>query len=297
MISPKLITIFLVSILMSSCASDLNRRVKAANNIAVANNFEQKLIQSGDFVLTTYQRINDKNLPYIFYLEGDGRSFVGRYNVSDNPTPGRPMLLKLAVLDDRPNVVYIARPCQYTPLEQSPKCQQVYWTNKRMADEIIVSINGAIETISNRQNVSLVGFSGGGGIAVLVAARNKYVKNIITIAGNLDHIAFNKYHNAGSMTGSLNPIDYAKQISHVPQLHLSGGKDKIVPSFIATSYVAKSAAKHVLQKTIKNAEHLEGWEAVWPKLLKGNLSYNKRPTALRVIVFSRSINAGSLVFT
>lgn len=265
----KLTIIFLASIVVSSCASDLNKRVKEANDLAAANKFEQKLVESGDFVVTTYQRINDKNLPYVFYLEGDGRAFIGRYNISDNPTPGRPMLLKLAILDDRPNVVYIARPCQYTPLEQSPKCQQVYWTDKRMAEEIITSVNGAIEAISKEKDVSLVGFSGGGGVAVLIAARNKHVKNIITIAGNLDHIAFNKHHNATPMTGSLNPIDYAEQISHIPQLHLSGGKDKRVPSFIAISYVAKSAAKNVLQKTIINAEHMKGWEEVWPKLLNG----------------------------
>ena len=33
---------------------------------------------------------------------------------SDNPTPVNPMLLKLATMDKRPNIVYIARPCQYT---------------------------------------------------------------------------------------------------------------------------------------------------------------------------------------
>jgi len=268
-ILPKLVIIFLTSIVITGCASDITKKVKAAEDIAIANNFEQKMVQSGDFVLTTYQRITDKNLPYVFYLEGDGQAFIGRYTVSDNPTPARPMLLKLAAIDERPNVVYIARPCQYTPLEQSPKCIQNYWTNKRMSEEVIASMNGAINDISNGQNISLVGFSGGGGVAVLIAARNKHVKDIITIAGNLDHVAFNKYHNAMPMTGSLNPIDYAKQISHVPQLHLSGEKDKRVPSFIATGYVAKSASKHVMHRTIENAEHMKGWEAVWPKVLKG----------------------------
>ena len=34
---------------------------------------------------------------------------MGRYSISDNPTLVPPMLLKLAALDNRSNVVYIAR--------------------------------------------------------------------------------------------------------------------------------------------------------------------------------------------
>lgn len=81
------------------------------------------------------------------------------------------MLLKLATIDKRPNVVYIARPCQYTPLEMNAKCVNDYWLDKRMNHEVVNSINDVINTINNGQKFSLVGFSGGGGLTILIASK------------------------------------------------------------------------------------------------------------------------------
>jgi dienelactone hydrolase len=144
------------------------------------------------------------------------------------------MLLSLAAMDKRPNIVYVARPCQYTPMELNSKCNPSYWTVKRFSDDSVSSINDVINKINSHQHkFSLIGYSGGGGIAVLIASRNNMVKDIITIAGNLDISAFTNHHKVSPMSGSLNPIDYAKLINNIPQLHLSGGKDKIIPPFIA----------------------------------------------------------------
>jgi pimeloyl-ACP methyl ester carboxylesterase len=202
-----------------------------------------------------------------FYIEGDGLSFKGKHRISDNPTPRRQMLIKLAAMDQRPNVVYVARPCQYTPMELNPKCNASYWTDKRMSDDSVEALNEVINKInSNNEKFSLVGYSGGGGIAVLIAARNPKVKDIITIAANLDHEAFNKYHNVTPMNGSLNPINYAKKINNIPQLHLSGGKDNIVLPFIAEKYVQESASNCAKQKIFQDATHKDGWDKIWSEV-------------------------------
>jgi pimeloyl-ACP methyl ester carboxylesterase len=265
----------IVCILLSSCSNNLSMRVIDADFVGKSNDFTKKLVKGGDFWITTYQRINNKNLPYVFYIEGDGHAFNSKYSISDNPTPAHPMLLKLAALDDRPNVVYIARPCQYTDVSYNSKCNQSYWTDKRMSREVVDSINEVIETLNQDAPLSLIGFSGGGGIAVLIAAQNKHVKDVITLSGNLDHVSFNKFHNARPMLGSLNPIDYATKIAQIPQLHISGGEDKITPPFIADKYVKASNSICVHQAIFNTAKHQKGWEEIWKYILSMPLTCYK----------------------
>ena len=268
--------IFLVSVLLSGCSTthDVASRVKHSQDIAKQNNFQQQLVKGGDFILTTYQRVTDRNQPFVFYIEGDGH-LADRGVNSDNPTPVNPMLLRLATIDKRPNVVYIARPCQYTPLEMNAKCVNDYWLDKRMNHEVVNSINNIINTINNGQKFSLVGFSGGGGLTILIASQNSNVKDIITIAGNLDTEKFDKHHNyRGYLTKSLNPINYAKQISHIPQLHLSGADDKRVPTFITELYIKASSSNCVKYKVFPNITHTKGWDTVWNNILNIPLNCN-----------------------
>ncbi len=230
--------------------------------------FNRKLVKGGDFWITTYQKISNPYASYVFYIEGDGAAFNGKYQVSHNPTPKRQDFLKLAILDERPNVVYVARPCQYTPMSMNPKCNNSYWTHKRMSEDSVEAINDVINTINDKKKpFSLVGFSGGGGMAVLVAARNPLVKDILTISANLDHVAFTKHHNVTPMVGSLNPIDYAMSIKEIPQIHVSGGKDKTIPVFIADKYVEISNSPCVKQKIIPEQAHSRNWNYIWPYLL------------------------------
>ena len=249
------------------CATSPDVRMSQMNMVSKAQGFTQKTVKGGDFWLATYQKITNPAMPYVFYIEGDGLAFSGKYEVSENPTPMRSMLILLAGLDERPNVVYIARPCQYIPMHLNPRCDASYWTDKRMSDGVVNSISEAIDSINNGQPFSLVGFSGGGGIAVLIGARNPNLKDIITVAGNLDHVSFNKFHRVRPMVGSLNPIDYATEVNTIPQLHVSGGLDNIVPAFIAERYVQASHSACVKQEVFANASHQKGWEKLWPYIL------------------------------
>lgn len=265
------IFLFAISILLFSCQStNIYTRNVDADFMAKSNCFVRKIVKGGDFWITTYQKITNKNAPYVFYIEGDGAAFIGRYQISQNPTPIRPMLLGLAVMDDRPNVVYISRPCQYTDVHLNLKCQNnAYWTNLRMSDEVVGSINEVINTVNTEKNkFHLIGYSGGGGIAVLIAARNNLVKNIITLSGNLDITRFCEYHHTRPMIGSLNPIEYVTQINKIPQIHISGGDDKIVPPFIADKFVEASNSKCVTREIFVKNAHSSGWDKVWQYILK-----------------------------
>jgi pimeloyl-ACP methyl ester carboxylesterase len=250
---------------VSGCSSSVALRQRNAEHLAKINGFEKKLVRGGDFWITTYQRINNSYSPYVFYIEGDGLAFT-RYSISEDPTPVNPVAFKLAALDKRPNVVYVARLCQYTPYELNPKCNKSYWTNQRMSQETVFAINQVIKKVGNDAQYSLVGYSGGGGIAMLIAAQDKMVKNVITVAGNLDHVSFNRHHNTPPMIGSLNPIDYVSKTRKIPQLHVSGGQDNIVPALIADQYVRASNSNCVHQEIITDARH-NSWDKVWEYIL------------------------------
>ena len=49
------------------------------------------------------------------YIEGDGYAWATTTDPSDDPTPINPLALRLAAVDDAPNVLYLARPCQFRP--------------------------------------------------------------------------------------------------------------------------------------------------------------------------------------
>lgn len=252
-----------------SCTSNMHSRSRVSDVKAWQSNFSKELVRGNDFWFTTYQRIKSESDPITIYIEGDGNVRQSRTRISNNPTPNKPMLLKLAAQDLRPNVVYLARPCQYTPLELNKQCSNAaYWTDQRMSEESVNAMNDAIKKIAGNKKINLIGFSGGGGIAVLIAAKNQNIKSILTIAGNLDHIEFNKFHKIRPMIGSLNPIDYAQSINNIPQLHISGAKDNIVPSLIANKFVNASLnQKCIQQEVIESASHSKGWDNSWKYIL------------------------------
>lgn len=257
------ILILLIVFSLSSCGSQsIIKRKDNADSIAYSAGFTSKLVQGGKFLIYTYQKITNPTKPYVIYIEGDG-SIISRGIISSDPTPRNHMLLELATIDNRPNVIYVARPCQYSIDSNLQVCNSNYWTSKRLSDDSVESINEVINKIAKTSDVDLVGFSGGGGIAILVAARNTKVKSVITIAGNLDHVLFNKLHNTSPMRDSLNPIDYVHKISNIPQLHLSGGSDNIVPPIIAKTFVEKSNSRCSHIKIISNFTHTKGWNTIW----------------------------------
>jgi len=266
----NIILLLLAATILSSC-----KTTPYSNDPDTIPGFKKVLVKGGGFLITTYQKIENAQEPYVFYIEGDGAAFSGRYRVSANPTPRKRMFINLATMDTRPNIVYVARPCQYTPMHLNPKCNMQYWTSKRLSDDSVQSINDVINSINNNHKFSLIGYSGGGGIAVLVAARNSMTKDIITVAGNLDHKAFTTFHNVTPMDGSLNPIDYTQQIRHIPQLHLSGEKDKVVPPLIADKFVQESMSSCVKQEVYEGVSHRNGWKKAWEHLLKKSIDCHK----------------------
>lgn len=207
----------------------------------------------------------DKNLKV--YIEGDGLSWISSSRISDNPTPINPLMLKLMVIDHDPCKVYIARPCQYV---SSPICNQEYWTNKRFGNDVISTYQEALnylkESVHNR-NFILIGYSGGGAIALLTAAKREDVQKIVTIAGNIDTDIWVKNHHLSPLIGSLNPADYAKQIENIEQWHFIGKEDTVVPKYVFDSYLSQCANRKNIHFKEVDATHSKNWEIIYSDLL------------------------------
>lgn len=226
--------------------------------------FQQHEYATNTFRLTTFEKLNsnDANTVHV-YIEGDGNSWKSRYVLSNNPTPKQPLALELAYQDTHSNVVYLARPCQYTPHEIDPHCSPKYWSSHRYANEIIDSVNQTLDQIklkTHNTNFRLIGFSGGASVAALVAERRNDVSCLVTVAGDLNHEALNKHHRTSPLTGSLNPMNVASKLKNLPQHHFSGEKDNVVPPWVAKQFAeAVDNPTCVTLHTMSKVKHHQGW--------------------------------------
>ncbi len=242
-----------------------------ANRLAGESHFVKESVPTGVFTLTGFTRIQEPGKPLTVYIEGDGRAWLSKNRLSDDPTPVHPMTLKLATLDDSPNVAYLARPCQYDNSVLEQPCGPEYWSDKRFSEEVIASMDEAVGFLARQANsrqIHLVGYSGGGAVAVLVAARRKDIFSIRTIAGNLDPAAVNSFHHVPPLTGSLTPLSEAKTISSIPQTHFVGSRDKVVPPVAAENFLKASGSPCARIVPVDGATHHAGWTERWKELLK-----------------------------
>lgn len=258
--------------LASGCAS-LDRDAHA-DALAGPAGLHREALTAGDFRLTVFSRIPRPDKPLRIYIEGDGLAWISRSEPSLDPTPVAATGLALAAADSSAraaaNVAYLARPCQFTPMQDNPRCAVAYWTGKRFAPEVIDSMNAAVDQLVARtpgQPVELVGYSGGGAIAVLIAARRHDVAALHTVAGNLDTEYINRLHHVSSMPASLNPIDVARRIAGIAQIHFSGAQDTIVPPDVARRFAAAAGGSCVTTVTVRGVAHDGDWAQRWRKLL------------------------------
>ena len=256
---------------LAGCAS-INAGYRAADDIASNSRFQKEYVKTNLCSLTTFHNFTRSGAPLTIYIEGDGFAWRTRHELSSDPTPRHPLVLSLAAIDPSENVAYIARPGQLTASSQ-PDCDPAYWSEKRFSEEVVSAINSVIDHLkekSGAKEISLIGYSGGAAIAVLVAARRSDIASLRTIAGNLDNAALTRYQGVSPLSGSLNPIDVAEKIKYLPQRHFVGSDDKVVPLFIAQSFVRREGDKDFSRITIVNgATHAKGWQERWKELLSG----------------------------
>lgn len=274
----------LLAVMLIGCSS-LDKRLEFADDVAGRAGMAKQEVATSTFLLTSYYKIADKNAPVTIYIEGDGFARVNMRQISVNPTPLEAFTLQLAAEDTSPNVIYIARPCQYTPFQKDKHCEQKYWSGSIFSREVVDSVNDAISYYAKsfaKPQINLVGYSGGAAIAALAAAQRNDIITLRTVAGNLDHVAVHRFHKIKTnLDNSLNPIDVAGKLANLPQYHFAGEKDEIVPLSVTQEYAEKSenGSGCVKVKIVNGVTHRVGWKEKWRELLALPVSCNVKNSA------------------
>ena len=200
------------------------------------------------------------------YIEGDGTPWIGGRYPAIDPTPTHPMALEMMAQDPAP-AIYLGRPC-YFGLAQSTHCRAEFWTSKRYSPEVVESMLSVIKHYQQAyqsKSIVLIGYSGGGTLAALLARRLQPPVFLLTIAANLDTNLWTGLRGFLPLEGSLNPIDYRLEIAQIPQLHLVGLQDHTVPISVTESYTAGLDTQYV--RRYPEFDHFCCWVQLWPEIL------------------------------
>lgn len=260
----------LATLLLTACTSvpSPEARRQLAATLAHEHHWQALQLEAGVFQLQAYAA-QRKSEELTLYLEGDGFAWLNSQQPSFDPTPLDPLALHLALAQPNGNAAYLGRPCQYLGTNEQP-CQQRYWTGARFADEVVHSLDQAANQLKARagaQRLVLVGYSGGGALALLLAARRKDVVRVVTVAGNLDHAAWTTHHRLTPLLDSLNPAQMRTRLATVAQVHLLGEQDWVVPPELAEAFIAAYPPTHRAQtRVLPGYDHRCCWVEHWPRL-------------------------------
>ncbi|HBP6379073.1 TPA: alpha/beta hydrolase [Pseudomonas aeruginosa] len=218
-------------------------------------------VKTSLFTIQTLQPAAQQTQRLRVYIEGDGRAWITSRTVSDDPTPVKSLVPGLVVADPVP-AVYLARPCQFV---LGANCKQQLWTTHRFGKDVLQAASEVLDTLKSHygaRDFELVGYSGGGAIALLLAATRTDVSQVQTIAGNVDPNAWTELKGLTPLSGSMTPVDFADRLAAVPQRHLIGLNDTVVPPEVSQAYMLK-VQPHCGETVFVDADHYSGFQSAW----------------------------------
>lgn len=226
------------------------------------------VLQGGAFELRAFAVERPPRDLLTVFIDGDGSPWVdGGRRVSADPTPRTPLALALAA-ETPGSVLYLGRPC-YFALQQRPLCSPDLWTSRRYAPVVVASLVAAASRYATAHRfgrILLIGYSGGGTLAALMARDVPEAVGLVTIAGNLDPAAWARLHGYLPLTGSLDPAS-GHPGRDLPQWHLVGGRDTNVPFSVVERYFAQNPSARILH--YPRFDHVCCWTRVWPQVIGG----------------------------
>lgn len=256
--TPRLPLALLLASLLAGCSQPLKHLSESAR---VASR-DMRVLPTTPFPLQAVLPRRVEGEPLRIYLEGDGYAWATPSQPSLDPTPRDLLVSRLATLDPQ-GAVYLARPCQFV---SHADCKPVIWTDQRFSRPIVDSLHAGLDQLKRHYGVGrleLVGYSGGGALALLLAAERDDVSLVQTLAGNLHPNAWIIHHRLSPLAGSLDPLTYRERLRQIPQRHLTGQRDKVVPPFLTRQYADTLGSANCLEIQSVSATHSEGWEAAW----------------------------------
>ena len=271
----KLFTyLFFLTFFIVGCSQNVptpQERKATALSLGNKYNLKEQIYNTKEFDIFSLQT-NIKECKNIkVYIEGDGLAWISRNRISKDPTPINPLGLKLMNMDNSSCKIYLARPCQYL---SKKNCDNKYWTSHRFSNIVIQSYNEVLNNVKlkyDNTTFTLIGYSGGGAIVALIAAKRDDINKLITIAGNLNPTKWVNIHNISPLRSSLNPINYSSKLENIQQYHLIGKDDTIVPKEIFFSYRDAFNKTNKIEYRLFDATHSKGWEKAYKEFLKDSI--------------------------
>lgn len=96
---------------------------------------------------------------------------------------------------------------------------------------------------------------------------------LVTIAGNLDPLAWTAYQRVQPLTSSLSPISYIEALSAIPQWHYVGAMDDNITPLLVQGFAAHFPANQRPVVRIESKfDHHCCWVDQWPRLWQESLA-------------------------
>ncbi len=233
---------------------------------AEAKGFVVEEVLAQPFALLRATRIVARNAGIItIYIEGDGAPWPSPWYPPHDPTPIKPIALALAAADPTAALAYFGRPCQYLSREALSACSRAYWSTRRFAPEVIAAYDNAIDELkkaSGTERLRLVGYSGGGVIATMLAAHRRDVVLLVTVAAPLAVAEWVRVHGLSPLTGSLDPDTISAGLP--PSVHWVGDHDRVVPSSIIEHFIARHGGR---RNIAPGFDHECCWSEHWASII------------------------------
>lgn len=225
----------------------------------------ERSTKPGDpFTHTVFQRLPGTDGSLHIYIEGDGQPFVTSAEAAQDPTPQRTPMRDLLQRDPAGGL-YLGRPC-YFGTAASPECHYRYWTSARYSEEVVASMARVARRSAANRPLILIGHSGGGTLAVLLAERLPNVVAVVTLAGNLDVAGWAAHHGYTPLDESLDPACRPPLPAHILQLHAVGGRDTVVPEFLTLGRQNELPPGSICR--LPQFDHSCCWKRRWAAVIK-----------------------------
>lgn len=267
-----LLALLLLSLaLIASCAPSLGDGRGSAQGLAAHGGMRKERFETQTFTLQGWERPSAGKVLQV-YIEGDGQAWLTPSRPSDDPTPANPVALRMALADPAIGpVLYLGRPCQYVEGADRKGCSTDDWTTARFSSRAVAAVNQAIDQAKQRLGAvqtALYGYSGGGAMAVLVAAKRHDVVFLGTVAANLDHQTWTRIQKLTPLSGSLNAADVADSVRAIPQVHVLGGEDTAVPAGVQDAFLTKlGPGAPAKRRVVPECGHACNWQDYWRSIL------------------------------
>jgi pimeloyl-ACP methyl ester carboxylesterase len=248
------------SLTLPGCAFSIDR-------FAQANRFDTSVVEGAGYrhVLFT-RRAPDNGHRLHIYIEGDGIPWLDGREPALDPTPRDPLALRL-MAEDGADVAFVGRPC-YFGLAQDGNCRRALWTHGRYSDEVVSSMVEACRRLiaaGGYTETVLVGYSGGGSIARLMAPDVPGLVGLLTVNANLDTDAWVSIHDYQPLTQSTNPAAAPRLHPGIVHVQAIGAGDRIVPPSVTRSY--QDTGNDVVVWRYQDFDHVCCWLDVWQDIL------------------------------